>query len=197
MKKASFSLNWRHNFPEETERRQAVVIESTDRISPAEDLGELEGKIRTYDLASSLFWLLCGMLIILFSVQLPLGTIDRPGPGLIPFLLGMLLDGLALVLFFGSLAQKGKGKTAQPFWSDRARGKKVIWAVVSMVVYAFVLNYLGFVTATFLLMFFLFKMIFTLKWTVALGAALLTLLLTYLLFIAWLEIQLPSGPFGI
>ena len=118
-----------------------------------------------------------------------------PGPGLVPLLLGIILAPLGiaisvLALFYG--VSEGKA-----FWLEKDRGYKIVSTVVAMLIYGLLVNHLGFVAITFLLMFFLFKVIFNLNWKISLGVAIVISASAYLLFNVWLGVQLPAGPFGV
>lgn len=151
--------------------------------------------MRRGDLVSSLFWLLCAILIVVCSLRIPVGRVSNPGPGLIPLFLGVILGIFAIVLFIRSLLQSVSEVT--PFRLEKHQAYRVIGTVGAMLVYAFTFIHLGFVTTTLLLMLFLLKVIFKLKWTISVGGAIIISCCAYLLFKVWLGLQLPAGPLGI
>ena len=69
----------------------------------------------------------------------------------------------------------------------------MVGTLVSLLVYALVLERLGFLLATFALLLFFFKALQRQRWLVAVGGALATSLLTYLVFRTWLGVNLPGG----
>src|SRR3989442_618339 len=63
---------------------------------------------------------------------------------------------------------------------------KVVGTLIGLLVYALVLEPLGFLLATFALLLFFFTVLQRQRWPVALGGSLATALLTYLVFKVWL-----------
>ncbi len=137
----------------------------------------------------------CGAAIIAFALQLPVGRIARPGPGLIPLLLGAILAGLGLALLLGSLAQIPSDSKA--FWQDLAGKHRVLGTIAALLLYTFAVDPVGFLPATFLLLAFLFRAIYRLTWRASLGMAALFAVSAHLIFAVWLEVNLPLGPLGI
>ena len=62
-----------------------------------------------------------------------------------------------------------------------------------MLVYALVLEPLGFLLATFGLLLFFFKALQRQRWLVAVGGAVATSLVSHLVFKVWLGVNLPGG----
>jgi putative tricarboxylic transport membrane protein len=152
--------------------------------------------MRTYDLISSLFLTICGILITIRSLRLHVGTFENPGLGLFPLLTGILLGLLSGVLFVACLLQRSterEGSRSEPgrLW------RKVIPAVLLMLGYALTIDRLGFLSVTFLFLLFLFKAIGNEDMRFSLGGALLVSLVSYLLFKVFLNVQLPTGPLGL
>ena len=150
--------------------------------------------MRGYDLVSSLFFSVCGLLIAVGSLSMPIGRLGEPGPGFLPLFIGLLMGILSLALFIRSYRAGISEKKA--FWIDRKQWPKVFTTILSLIIYAFALRPLGFALVTLLLLVFLFKVIGELSWRVSIIGPLLTTFFFYLLFKVWLEVQLPMGPFG-
>jgi putative tricarboxylic transport membrane protein len=151
--------------------------------------------MRGYDLVSSLFFSVCGLLIAVGSLGMPIGRLGEPGPGFLPLFIGLLMGILSLALFIRSYRAGISEKKA--FWIDRKQWPKVFATILALMIYAFALRGLGFALVTLLLLVFLFKVIGELSWRVSIIGPLLTTSFFYLLFKVWLEVQLPEGPFGI
>ncbi|HXH82978.1 MAG TPA: tripartite tricarboxylate transporter TctB family protein, partial [Candidatus Tectomicrobia bacterium] len=66
----------------------------------------------------------------------------------------------------------------------------------ALLAYAFVLERVGFVLATFGLIAFLLRVVEPRPWPVAVGAAAAAVIATHLLFRVWLGVRLPAGPGG-
>jgi len=68
--------------------------------------------------------------------------------------------------------------------------------MAALFVYAFALERVGFVVATFALLLFFFKVLERQRWVMALAGSLVTAFVTYLVFKVWLQVQLPAGPWS-
>jgi putative tricarboxylic transport membrane protein len=150
--------------------------------------------VKTGELLSSLLLILFGTLFCRSSLHIGIGSISAPGPGLIPFGTG----GLLILFSMGTIVEvlvtrKGAEKEGStPLFSGRRWG--VILAVLaSLFTYALVLNVLGFLLATFLVLTILFKIPERQNWKGAIGMAALTTACTYALFAYALKCSLPSG----
>ena len=127
------------------------------------------------------------------SVRLKLDDIRDPGPGFVPFFLGLTLAILSIMAFVFPDTQK---KMAA-FWSDWQKGQGIIFIFAGLVVYLFLVKILGFYIDTFLLMTFLLKMFGETGIKRPLLISLLTVGVTYLIFHKLLFIPFPQGLLGI
>ena len=122
------------------------------------------------------------------SSKLAFGTIHSPAPGFFPWWTSVLIVLLALVLMVQSLtrpstAGQGSGRIA-----------KVALLLVVLSAYTFLLDPLGYLICTFLLVLFMLRALDPQRWTVALGMAVLTAVGSYVVFAVWLSVPLPRGP---
>ena len=140
-------------------------------------------------------WLGIGISVAAVSYNhLKLGSLDEPGPGLMPFLLGVCLSVCSVLLtahYF--LVFKGKEKQDQEGVRLRVVFKKIILVVSSLVVYILLFEKIGFVVMTFFFLLILFKIVDSRKWYWALLAAFLTVFTTYSIFCVLLGVELPLG----
>lgn len=151
--------------------------------------------MKKFNIQSSLFLLIISILICIGSIQLSLGSLRTPGPGLMPFLSGVLL-GIFGILIFGEAMLKGSSEPRR-FWESSTGRVKALLTLSALLAYTFGLNFLGFLLMTGLFVAFLLAVIGSEKWTtVILGGAFSTLA-SYLLFEVWLKLQFPKGIFGI
>lgn len=149
--------------------------------------------MKNNDQRSSLFWLLIGLAIAFHAREYGLGTLSSPGAGFLPFLSGLAMAGLALVVFFQRIP--GKKDTLKSLWAHR-RWAAVPVVMASLVVYAVLLSFLGFVLDTFLLTAFLLRVLEPLSWKKVIAGATGATLGSYAVFHLWLEAQLPAGFLG-
>ena len=147
------------------------------------------------DLWSSLFWILCGILIVVGALRLPLGEPQNPGPGFLPLSVGGLMVLLATALLWRSL-RKGEdsrtNRTAKP-----ESLQKLIGTFLAIILYVPVFPRLGFTLTTIPLMVFLFKYIGEMGWKMSLAGGILISLSLYFIFKVWLQVQFPVGLWGI
>jgi hypothetical protein len=129
----------------------------------------------------------------LYSRKYGLGTPSSPGAGFLPFLTGVVMMLLALVVFFQQMSKPRN--TLKSLWANR-RWPAVPIVMASLVVYAVLLGTLGFILDTFVLTAFLLRAIEPLRWHKVLAGASGATLGSYAVFHLWLEAQLPVGFLG-
>jgi hypothetical protein len=149
--------------------------------------------LKNNDQRSSIFWLALGLAIAFYSRKYDLGTPSSPGPGFLPFLSGAAMALLALVVCFQQIPKQTD--TLRSLWSHR-RWPAVVIVMASLVVYAILLNHLGFILDTFLLTAFLLRVMEPLSWTKVFAGAIVATLGSYAVFQLWLQAQLPAGFLG-
>jgi hypothetical protein len=150
-------------------------------------------KIR-YDRVGGVIWTVLGIALAIGSIQLGFGTFHEPGPGFMPFLTGSLLGLLGLILILtktreGFVKKRTEEISIRKFWE---RG---IYALIASFIYIFLLEPLGYVIATLLLIFSLLKIMGGRKWFSPILISLLAVALSYFIFIMWLRISFPRGFF--
>jgi putative tricarboxylic transport membrane protein len=147
------------------------------------------------DRLSSLILLVFSFLVCVQSYRLPvgIGSWHDPGPGFFPFWAGLIMGILSLIAYLKVL--RTQGEDIGP-WYSREKWKKVLWILVIITAYAFVLERIGFVVSTFLLLFVLFRVVEKQRWGVAIGGSLVAAVLAFGIFDRWLKLQLPKGFWG-
>ena len=122
------------------------------------------------------------------------GTLRVPQTGFFPKTLVILLLLLSLVLLVQALRQKeterGSQKIAADGWS------RIAATLATMIGFALVLERLGFLLSTFLLMMLLLRAIEAPRWPKVFMVALVTALASYGLFAWLLGVPLPAGVLG-
>jgi putative tricarboxylic transport membrane protein len=120
-----------------------------------------------------------------------LGTLYRPGPGLMPYYLGvglvLLAVGMILRMVLTRSKEEEKGKN-RPKAIDYP---KIALVVAALVVYSLVIEKVGYIVATLFLLVILFLCAGS-KRTSAVIASVLTLLITYFGF-TYLGVRFPPG----
>jgi putative tricarboxylic transport membrane protein len=140
----------------------------------------------------ALFWIALGILVCYGASRLGLGSVTEPGSGFIFFWSGLILVILSLMDLAESLhgAEELVQKTGAMNWI------KIALVILSLILYAFFLERLGFVVTTFVLLSFLLGWIERTSWARSLGIASLAALGSFAIFELWLKIRLPKGIFG-
>jgi putative tricarboxylic transport membrane protein len=131
------------------------------------------------------------------GLQLGFGSFGVPGPGFLPVLIGGILAGLSLGLFVKSLLLKTEPEEIASFWKEKGSWKKVLFTLLSLVLYLFFLDYLGYILTTFLFLCYLVKFIGKRGWVVSLSVSILATVISYGVFARWMEVPLPRGIFNI
>ena len=130
---------------------------------------------------------------VFLSSKLPFGGFATPGAGFLPFSVGVLMFLLSLILFIQSFSKGGEGRKA--LWAKGGTGR-VLLILLSLVLYGLILEKLGFILTTFLLMGFLLLAIGKVRRSVVVLLSLISSLGCYGVFQVWLNVQLPKGIFG-
>ncbi|HSE89548.1 MAG TPA: tripartite tricarboxylate transporter TctB family protein [Candidatus Binatia bacterium] len=138
------------------------------------------------------FWIVLAILVCYGATRLGLGTVTEPGSGFIFFWLGLVLVMLSLAAFAESL----RGSEAIVQETREMNWVKIALVLLSLLLYAFFLERLGFVLTTFLLLSFLLGWIEQANWIRSLVVSTAAALGSFAIFELWLKIRLPKGIFG-
>ena len=144
------------------------------------------------DQVSSVVFFSIGVMIVLASLPYELGGLHSPKTGFLPFVTGLTVCLLSLIGFAAAAVKRMGGEK----WKSIVKGlrwDKSLITMVSLVVYALILNTLGFILTTTLLVGFLLRSIIPQKWSVVISGAILTPLVTYVVFQILLKTELPMG----
>ncbi len=141
----------------------------------------------TRDTGSSIFFMLMGGFLAWKSIDLSIGSIRAPGPGFFPFVLSLLLIGLAFIIFLQALK-----KEARPLEKGLKRSRVAI-ALGAIILYALLMDPLGYLISTFLLILLLLKIMARKAWWWGPAVACIVTVISYALFKIWLQVLLPDG----
>jgi uncharacterized membrane protein len=151
--------------------------------------------MKKHDLYAAIFWVALGVFVSAYAyIKLGIGKFNAPGPGFMPFLLGVLFTLFALFAAVRILRQTNQQERSKAEKSDQPETayKKVILVIVVMYIYALLLEPLGFLFATFLAMTFLFRSAGFKRWIIAAAYSGVVVLVTYFLF-TYLGVRFPPG----
>ena len=138
------------------------------------------------------FWIGLSLFATVLSYKLGLGRLQSPGPGLMPFILGILLLIVSLYLLIVSFPKRTAKQEASKEKSDRTDFVKLGFVLLSLLVYALLLETLGYLIGTFLLLIVLFRSAGSNRWRSVIIASALTSLLTYFVFNSF-GLRFPMG----
>ena len=148
-----------------------------------------------YNRIAAIFFLAVAVFFSLYARSVEIGTWNEPGPGFLPFWAGSTLAVMSIALLIGSYARKAW--PARPSFLPKSDSwKRVLATFLALIAYNLLLTPLGFTLTTFLFLLFLVKIIFPQTWARTLLVSVLGSVIARLLFINFLETQLPKGFFG-
>ena len=130
--------------------------------------------------------------IMLGARKYPLGAIDNPGPGFLPFLLGLALGGMSIALFI----RDWKKRDSQPKVPSRPEGRgliKVLSIFLMLLLFTLFFEIAGYIVNVFLFFLVLLGPIGRQKWSWSLSISIGAASISYVLFDLWLMLPLPRG----
>jgi energy-converting hydrogenase Eha subunit G len=150
---------------------------------------------QSYNCTAAIFFLAVGIFFVLYARRVEIGTWTEPGPGFLPFWAGLTLVAMSIILLLRSYAQKDRAANPS-FFPQPDSWKRVLATFLSLIAYNLLLTAFGFTITTFLFLIFLVKFIFPQTWMRSLLVAVLGSIFARLLFINFLQTQLPRGFLG-
>jgi putative tricarboxylic transport membrane protein len=144
-----------------------------------------------YHIIPTLFWIGLSLFVMIFSRRLGLRGFHNPGPGLTPFLLGILLLLVSLYVLIKSLLRKGRGDETTVEEQRPTSYGKIGLVLLALFAYAFLLERLGFLITTWVFLFLLFRSVGN-RWITTLVASTSTVLATYFVF-TFFGVRFPPG----
>lgn len=128
-----------------------------------------------------------GIVFAVLSLRLGIGSITNPGPGLWPCVVSVALSIFSCILLIHS-----RLRVVNSSIHLRNSLPKPVLALLLILAYAVVLDTLGFVLSTFLLLAIWGRMISRMPWTSTLALSFLVAVISYVIFGYWLAVPLPS-----
>jgi putative tricarboxylic transport membrane protein len=145
------------------------------------------------DRYSASFWFLLCVFLSYQSYKLGMGSLHEPGPGFVFFWTTVVVELLSLTVVIRSFI--GKTKEEEKEGSPPVKGgvKKVIFVLIALFLYAVLLEWVGFIIVTLLLMIFLLRVVEKKPWWLTLVAGMTITGVAYLVFETALQSHLPQG----
>lgn len=147
--------------------------------------------MRRSTIAASLILAGVAGLILLEASRLTFGSVRVPQTGFFPSILAILLLLFSIALLLQT-RRRAVGASHEP--SINSEGWiRISTTLAAMLGFALLLEKLGFVLSTFIVMLLLLRVIEAQQWSRVIALALFTALLSYFLFAWVLNIPLPAG----
>ena len=144
------------------------------------------------DRISGIFWLCFAVLVIIQSYHLGLGTLHKPGPGFLFFWVNIVLAIMSVIVLIRAWRSK-KEEGPQPAIFGTQNVSKIIFVMISLFLYALLMEIIGFIPVTLLLFIYLLGIVEKKKWFYTIFVSVVVTVISYLIFETWLQSQLPKG----
>lgn len=149
--------------------------------------------MKKLQLVSGIIIMAFASLVCFDSSKLSFGTPGRPGPGFFPLGLGSLLFLISLTFVFKTAFQwSGISDSARALWTG-LRWKQVPYTLAALLGYALLLNRLGYLICTWILMTYLFWGKGAKRKGIAVLGAMIVSVISYMVFRGLLKVRLPLG----
>jgi len=144
-------------------------------------------------LLQGLLWFSIGIAVIFLSSKYSMGTLSEPGPGVLPFGLGLIFILLSTILLIRSIgAKRVPPEKRLPFGP---RYHKVFLIISFLVLITFLMESLGYLLSIFLLITVAMLTMEPKRVVSAFLLGAISSLSSYILFDVWLKVPLPKGLF--
>jgi hypothetical protein len=147
------------------------------------------------DLTVAIAFAMFGILVAIGAYELGLWESGKPGAGLMPFCLGIILSFSSFLILYGSVGRVRRVTKSREkgIWSD-VDFKKVAIVLTSLLFYYVLLERVGLLITAFFSLLMLFKVVGSQRWRWALIQTILALIVVYILFIVILNVYMPLFP---
>jgi putative tricarboxylic transport membrane protein len=149
----------------------------------------------TKERGGSIIFLAAGIYGLVYSIGLPLGKWNAPGPGVFPLSLSILLCAFGLVWFVRGKRKEG-GEPREPEGPTLGKFKTPLQIVGITAAFIFLLEPLGYLLASMLYTFTLFSMVSRYRFWIAAALAVAFGAGSWVFFAKVLSTPLPMGLLG-
>ena len=137
--------------------------------------------------------LLVGLGYLVIGAEYSLGAIETPGDGLYPMVVGVIFTALSLAAVIKSLHSGEDSALAAEAFPRGANLRRVCWVALSLVFFAALFHYLGFVVCALPLMWTMLRISGSWNWFKNALVSVALVALSYALFVEILGVPLPRG----
>jgi putative tricarboxylic transport membrane protein len=144
------------------------------------------------DRISGIFWLCFAVLMIIQSYHLGLGTLHKPGAGFLFFWVNIVLVIMSLIILIRAWAGEKEEEPQSSIFGGQ-NVSKIVFVLISLFLYAILMEPVGFILMTLLFFLFILKIIEKKRWFYTVFVSVVVTVISYLIFETWLQSQLPKG----
>ena len=149
-------------------------------------------KLKFYpELFFTFLLMVLGFVIMIVSKAYGFGSFKRPGPGLYPFFVSLIIVSSGMILLILGL----KSKSSEPLFNKNTL-KIFLLMFATFIIWIIAMPLLGYVIITFVTTYCFCKVMRLEGWIKPLALSVGTALFIYVLFDVWLYIDLPRGILG-
>ncbi len=141
-------------------------------------------------------WIAFGIIISAWAYRTGIGSFKEPGVGFVAFASGLFIIAVGTLTTAFRRSEQTKAQTTPSARSGRFTESalfRLTYTLGLLIFYALLLDPLGYIITTFVVLFGLFYDPVRRRWTGPLLASFLSVAVTYLVFEVWLKSQLPRG----
>lgn len=150
--------------------------------------------MKTADITSAAILIALAILVAAGTLDLPYWSEFSPGPAFAARWTALVGGILGALLLWEALTRAQHDPVE---WPDREGMRRVALAMGLIWTFFIALPWLGFAASASLFMLAMLLMVLRRQPWPAFAATVITVAATYGIFIAWLQIKLPQGPFGL
>ena len=152
--------------------------------------------IKKTDQWSGIALLILSALVCWKSILMPYGGLSHPRAGFLPLWYGIVLGALSIGLILKATVAKRESRMVREIFDEDVQWGKVLLTLILLLLFAFSVEYVGFVLATFLFMVALLRLIEYRPWKTVIGWAIVGSVGSFLIFVVCLKLRLPKGFLG-
>jgi putative tricarboxylic transport membrane protein len=148
------------------------------------------------DRYSASVWFLLSVFVSYQAHKLGMGSLYEPGPGFVFFWTAIIVALLSLAVVIKSFAERSREEEKEGPSLTKTGVKKVVLVLIALFLYALLLEWVGFIVVTLLLLVYLLWAIEKKPWSLTLLVGVALTAAAYLVFETALQSQLPKGLLG-
>lgn len=146
--------------------------------------------MKKYDIYCGFLWLIIAAFVVIKAFQIGLGSLQYPGPGFFPLIVGIFLVSLSSILLLKIVKEKIKLINFDN-WPSFSIKIFITWGI--LIIYTIFLDMLGFIFCSLIVLFYLFKMPAHKSFLFSILVSIITVFASYYFFGVLLQAQLPKG----